>query len=183
MEDAIALLHRATVTLVILALPTDAAARSSDGSSLAATLQPLIEARMRELRAPGAVVFVQDRGKGTWTAALGTGDPANKAPIRLDGHFRIGSITKRFTATVILQLVNEGKLRLDDPVAKYEPEVPNGGNVTVHELLNMSSGLYNYTEDQGFIQKSDAEPGKVWDPKELDAIAFQHPPYFAPGKG
>ena len=72
--------------------------------------------------------------------------------MRLDDHFRIRSITKTFTGTVILQLVDEGKLKLDNPVAKYQPEVPNGANITVRELLNMTSGLFNYTEDKGFIR-------------------------------
>ncbi len=173
----------AMLTIVILlVLPESAAASSSEESSLQTALQPLIEAKMKELRVPGAVIYVQAPGKGAWKAALGTGDLATKAPMRLDDHFRIGSITKTLTATVILQLVDERKLGLDDPVSKYQPEVPNGANITIHELLNMTSGLYNYAEDQGFIATSGAEPGKVWQPKDLLAIAFKHPPYFAPGK-
>lgn len=78
--------------------------------------------------------------------------------------------------------MDERKLGLDDPVAKYQPEVPNGSNITIRQLLNMTSGLYNYAEDQGFIATSGAEPEKVWQPKDLLAIAFKHPPYFAPGK-
>ena len=180
------MIRRAVVLLVILAflaLPAGVAAGSSGGSSLQATLQPLIEAKMKELRVPGAVVFVQVPGKGTWEAALGIGDLATKAPMRLDDHFQIASITKTFTGTVILQLVDEGKLRLDDPVATYQPEVPNGANITIRHLLNMTSGLYDYGDDKGFNKKADAEPGKVWNPKDLLAIALQHPPYFAPGKG
>jgi D-alanyl-D-alanine carboxypeptidase len=138
---------------------------------------------MKELRVPGAVIYVQVPDKGTWKAALGTGDLATKAPIRLDDHFRIGSITKTLTATVMLQLVDEGKLGLDDPVSKYQPEVPNGANITIRQLLDMSSGLFNYTEDKGLNQELDATPRKVFAPKELDAIAFKHQPYFAPGKG
>jgi D-alanyl-D-alanine carboxypeptidase len=82
-----------------------------------------------------------------------------------------------------LQLVDEGKLRLDDPVGKYQPEVPNGANITIRQLLNMSSGLFNYSEDKSFNQTLDRDPGKVWNPKDLIAISFQHPPYFAPGQG
>ena len=152
--------RRAVVLLVILALlalPAGAAAGSSGGSSLQATLQPLIEAKMKELRVPGAVVFVQVPGKGTWEAALGIGDLATKAPMRLDDHFRIASITKTFTGTVILQLVDEGKLRLDDPVATYQPEVPNGANITIRHLLNMTSGLYDYGDDKGFNEKIDED--------------------------
>lgn len=96
---------------------------------------------------------------------------------------RIGSITKTFTATVVLQLVDEHKLGLDDPVSTYLPAVPNGSNITVRQLLNMTSGLFNYTEDDGFNQMWDAQPGWVWADAELLAAAFAHPPYFPPGKG
>lgn len=171
----------AIVTLLVL--PTGVAASSPGGSALGATLKPLVEARMKALRVPGAVIFVHDPGKGTWTAALGTGDLTTKAPISLDDHFRIGSITKTLTATVILQLVDEEKLKLDDPVAKFQPEVPNGANITIRQVLNMSSGLFNYTEDKGINQEMDANPEKVFTPKAILAIAFKHPPYFAPGKG
>ena len=84
--------------------------------------------------------------------------------MRFDDHFRIGSITKTFTGTVILQLVDEGKLKLDDPVSKYQPEVPKGANIIVRELLNMTSGLYNYSEDEGFNQVLDTNPQKVYAP-------------------
>jgi D-alanyl-D-alanine carboxypeptidase len=149
----------ALVTAALLVSPTGAAASSSSSvaagpgePSFATTLRPLLEAKMKSIRIPGAVVYVQSPDKGTWKTALGAGDLGTNAPMRLDDHFRIRSITKTFTGTVILQLVDEGKLKLDNPVAKYQPEVPNGANITVRELLNMTSGLFNYTEDKGFIR-------------------------------
>ena len=60
-------------------------------------------------------------------------------------HIRIGSVTKTWTGTVVLQLVDEGRIRLDDPVAKYRPDVPNGQNITIEQMLSMRSGLGNYT--------------------------------------
>ena len=84
---------------------------------------------------------------------------------------------------MILQLVDEGKLHLADPVAKYQQEVPNGAHITIRELLNMTSGLYNYSEDVDFGKTMMAQPGKVWQPQDLLAIAFKHQPYFAPGAG
>jgi D-alanyl-D-alanine carboxypeptidase len=151
--------------------------------AFAAKLQPLLEAKMQQLRIPGAIIYVDDLGQGSWTTTLGTSDLATKAPMNVNSHMRIGSITKTFTATVILQLVDEGKLGLDDPVVKYLPQVPNGANITIRELLNMTSGLFNYSNDEGFQQALVADPGKVWDPKELVSIAFRHQPYFAPGQG
>lgn len=137
---------------------------------------------MKSLGVPGAIVYVEYPGKGTWAATLGTSNVATRAPMRLDSHMRVGSITKTFTGTVILQLAEEGQLGLDDPVARYQPLVPNGKHITIRELLNMTSGLFNYTEDDGFDKMLLAQPSRVWQPKELLAIAFQHPPYFAPGQ-
>ena len=97
---------------------------------------------------------------------------------------RIGSITKTFTATMILRLVDQKKLRLDDPVSIYRLNVPNGKAITIRELLNMTSGLFNYTEDENF--QKDAflnNPQRVWNPGEVLAIAYSHQPYFAPGQG
>jgi D-alanyl-D-alanine carboxypeptidase len=147
-----------------------------------AKLRPLLEAKMKELRVPGAIIHINYPAQGAWTATMGTGNLATGAPIRVNSHMRIGSITKTFTATVILQLVEEGKLGLNDPVSKYFPEVPNGSHITLREVLNMTSGLFDYTEDEGFWKTLFAHPDKVWDPWELLTIAFQHQAYFAPGQ-
>src|SRR5581483_818938 len=72
--------------------------------------------------APGAIVGVQTP-QGTWTAAYGYADPAAKTPMSTDMHMRIGSVTKTFTGTIILQLAQDGKLSLDDPIAKYYPGI------------------------------------------------------------
>ncbi|MBB5873592.1 D-alanyl-D-alanine carboxypeptidase [Allocatelliglobosispora scoriae] len=85
------------------------------------------------------------------------------------------------TGTVLLQLVQEGRIGLDDPVSKYRPDVPDGDGITIAELLNMRSGLYNYSEDERFNAKLDSDPRYVWKPDELLAIAYAQPPYFPPG--
>lgn len=149
----------------------------------AAKLQPLLTAKLKMLRTPGAIIYIDYPGQGTWTTTIGIGNLATGAPMTLNDHVRVGSITKTMTGTVILQLVQEGRLGLDDPVSKYQPEVPNGNTITIREMLQMTSGLYNYSEDQAFNQTLDTEPQKVWTPKELLQIAFQHQPYFSPGKG
>jgi D-alanyl-D-alanine carboxypeptidase len=103
--------------------------------------------------------------------------------VTLDDHFRIGSNTKTMTGTVLLQLAQEGRIGLDDPVSKYRPEVPDGDDITIAQLLDMRSGLYNYSEDEQFNAQLDSDPLRVWKPDELLAIAFAHPAYFAPGAG
>ncbi|NMH94079.1 beta-lactamase family protein, partial [Pseudonocardia bannensis] len=150
--------------------------------AFAMALQPALETRLRDLRTPGAIVLVDVPGQGTWLTALGTGDLPTGAPMQVDDHMRIASVTKTFTATVVLQLVDEGKVRLDDPVATYVADVPNGATITVRDLLAQRSGLYNTTDDLGLNATLDAQPQKVWNDQELLAIAFSHPPAFAPGQ-
>jgi D-alanyl-D-alanine carboxypeptidase len=150
--------------------------------AFAAKLKPLLEAKMQQLHTPGAIVYVDDPGQGTWTTTLGTSDLATRAPMNVNSYMHVGSITKTFTATVILQLAEEGKLRLDDPVSKYQPEVPNGANITLRELLNMTSGIFDFIEDKGFFQQLAANPTRVWNLKDVLAVAFKHPPNSAPGK-
>src|SRR5262249_47381196 len=81
----------------------------------------------------------------------------------------------------IVLLAQDGKLKFSDPVSAYVPNVPNGENITVAELLKMRSGLYGYTADPELSAVMDADPGKAWTPQEVLAIAFRHPPQFAPG--
>jgi D-alanyl-D-alanine carboxypeptidase len=85
-------------------------------------------------------------------------------------------------ATVVLQLVDADKLGLNDPIGRYFPQVPNGSTITIREVLNMTSGLFDYSEDQTFAQRLVTHPHTVWNPWELLAIALKHPPYFAPGQ-
>lgn len=164
--------------------PQGGASSSSAGTpAFATSLQPKLAAKMRELRAPGAIMLVDVPGQGSWQTSMGVGNIDTNTPIHITDHMRIGSVTKTFTATVVLQLVDEYKLGLDDPVGKYVPQVPNGANITVRQLLNMTSGLFNVTEDNGLIRAMDAQPEKVWTDQELLGITFAHPPYFPPGGG
>jgi CubicO group peptidase (beta-lactamase class C family) len=89
--------------------------------AFARTLQPQIEEMVSKLRVPGALVYVDVPGEGTWSTALGTDDLATGAPMMPEDHFRVGSNTKTFTGTVILQLVDEGKLGPRCPMARTSP--------------------------------------------------------------
>ena len=138
----------------------------------ALTLQSEIPRLMQANVIPGAVVLIRSPRRGDWSAAFGTRALGTSEPMTRVDHFRVGSNTKTMTATVILQLVQEGKLRLDDPVAKYVAGVPNGERITIANLLEMRSGLYSYTLDPTFNATLDRDPGKVWTPQELLAIGF-----------
>ncbi|MFB7376627.1 serine hydrolase domain-containing protein [Kitasatospora purpeofusca] len=140
-----------------------------------------------------AFAEVREDGRRIWRDAVGTSDLATGQPVRPDGRFRIGSVTKAFVSTVLLQLVGEGRLRLDDPVERHLPGVvPNGGAISVRQLLNHSSGLYDYLEDPQFFFQDEASlrdyalGDRRWQdyrPEQLVAIGVAHPPYFAPGQG
>ena len=152
-------------------------------ASRAERLTPIIEEKLAELSTPGAIIGIWQEGETPWVAAIGLGNVTCPAPIRLNDHMRIGSITKTFVGTVVLQLVDEGKLSLEGPVARHLSDVPNGAKITVRQLGDMTSGLFNYTEDGDFLTELDRNPSKHWTPTELLALAFAHEPYFAPGKG
>lgn len=130
---------------------------------------------------PGAIVGLWIPGQGEWVVARGVGDLATGAAPDITDKMRMGSITKTVTATVVLQLADEGKLGLDDALSKYEPWVPNSGNITIRELLNMTSGLYNYTNDGAFWDQLLANPLTAWPPRQIVDLALTHPPDFAPG--
>jgi D-alanyl-D-alanine carboxypeptidase len=143
-------------------------------------LQAMVDTTAQELLIPGAVVLLRTP-QGDFTAATGTTELGTRNRPGSDTHFRIASNTKTMTAAVLLQLAQEGKLRLSDPVSKYVPGAPNGDNITIAELLEMRSGLYNYTNAPELATSIDRDPTKVWTPQELLAMAFAHPPNFPPG--
>ncbi len=167
--------------LITTACGTTGNTASEKQPTYAATLQKQIPQIMKDNAIPGAVVLIKSPAMGDWSATFGTAEIGQNVPMSIDDYFRIGSNTKTMTSTVILQLVQEGKLKLDDPISKYQPEVPNGQNITIAELSEMRSGLFSYTFDKGFNETLDRDPQKAWTPDELLAIAFSHPPDFAPG--
>ncbi len=130
--------------------------------------------------APGAIVFVQTP-EGTFSKAYGVADPTTGAPMTTDMYQRVGSVTKTFTVTLILQLAEEGAVSLDDPIGKYIDGVPNGDVVTLRQLSDMTSGVASYTFDDAWLQAFMSDPGRVWDPQELVDIGIALPPLFEPG--
>jgi D-alanyl-D-alanine carboxypeptidase len=102
-----------------------------------------------------------------------------------DLHMRIGSITKTMTATVVLQLVDEGALELDDTLATLLPDlttIPYAEQITVRHLLSMKSGVFDCLKDESFFPQVLADPTRPWTPHEIIALAARHEPDFAPGE-
>jgi len=130
---------------------------------------------------PGVVAVVRDR-RGTWRGAAGRAT-AGKTPMRPTHRFRVGSVSKTFVAVVVLQLVEERKVRLEDTVERWLPGLlPYGRRVTVRELLNHTSGVYNYTDDAVFRDKFAKNFDLVLPPLEAVALAARHRLVFKPGQ-
>lgn len=132
---------------------------------------------------PGVLLGVWD-GKGrSFVHPFGYADLRARTPLSPADHFRIGSNTKTFVVAVILQLADEGKLSLDDTVDKFDigVNVPNAGTITIRELCNMRSGLFEAFDVPQFKAMTTL-PSK-WDPRAVIAWAAEQKPYFAPGEG
>jgi D-alanyl-D-alanine carboxypeptidase len=133
--------------------------------------------------APGALAVVRTP-TGVHRAASGFAELEPRIAMQAVDRFRIASVTKTFVAAVVLELAAEGRLTLDDSVERWLPGlVPEGRSITLRELLNHTSGLYNYVDDPAFVAARIADPGRVWSPRELVAVATSHPPNFPPGTG
>ncbi|WP_028797527.1 serine hydrolase domain-containing protein [Streptomyces purpureus] len=139
---------------------------------------------------PGALAQARD-GRHTWTGAAGVADLTSGRERQGKDVYRVGSITKTFVATVLLQLEAEGRLDLDDTVDRWLPGVVKGNGhdgrrITLRQLLNHTSGVYSVTSDPEF-QDTIFGPGflehryDTWTPRQLVAIAMTHKPDFAPG--
>ncbi|WP_051062943.1 serine hydrolase domain-containing protein [Ilumatobacter nonamiensis] len=147
----------------------------------ATAIDAVVDDLATELHQTGMVVFIRTPD-GEYVNTWGTDAVDSTEVPTLDTRVRIGSNTKTWTGTAILQMVEEGKLSIDDAVSTYRPDVPNGDNITIGQLLDMRSGLYNYTETLELNTALDEAPERVWTPEELLALAFAHEPYFAPGE-
>jgi D-alanyl-D-alanine carboxypeptidase len=132
--------------------------------------------------AVGALAHVRDE-RGVWRGTSGVAELGKTRVVPVHGRFRAGSITKTFLATVVLQLIDDGRLRLDDTVEAWLPGVvPDGHRITVHHLLNHTSGLYDV------VRTLPMPPGpefldkrwRTWTRAELVQRALAYPPTFEP---
>jgi D-alanyl-D-alanine carboxypeptidase len=189
--------HRALVLLAAIpALLVNAALAAGPAGASISPAQGTLQRDVDAVHAAGVVgvlAEVVDHGHST-TARAGVARLGRNEPVPFDGRFRTGSVTKTFMATLVLQLVGQGKLTLDDTVEKWLPGVIRGNgndgrNISVRELLNHTSGLFDYTSDASFGQTlltPDAflaNRFRHYTPRDLINIALSHAPVFAPGTG
>jgi D-alanyl-D-alanine carboxypeptidase len=126
---------------------------------------------------PGALALVHDGGR-TDTTATGLADVGARLKLRAGDRFRVGSVTKTFVATVVLQLAAEGRLRLDEPVSRWLPGLlPDGDRITIRDLLAHRSGLPDVADDPAVLDG----PRSDWSPRWLVALTARQPRTAAPG--
>lgn len=180
-------------TLLIAALFAPGAGAAQTAPAPAGAAQPFpasVQKRLGEAlssswsktKAPGAIVGVSVGGR-EWTAVRGSTQMGKQVRPRLDDHTRIGSLTKTFVGTLILQLVDDGKLKLTDTIDRWLPWVPNASQITVRDLGDMGSGINTYTADQSVLDTYFADPRAAWTPIELIKSGVSLAPRFAPGQG
>jgi D-alanyl-D-alanine carboxypeptidase len=165
-----------------LSTATATAKPTTGGAQKAPSLQQDVDALVAA-GAPGAILFIRD-GNKTTNLTGGFADLPHKTPMRGNEHFKIASLTKTYTATVALQLVQEGKLSVKDNVERWLPKlVPNGRQITVHMLLNHTSGLADFDSDPRYLKPYLAgNLAYEWPQRDLVRIAVSHKPLFPPGK-
>ena len=125
-------------------------------------------------QAPAMTVAVGVPGKGLWTATrTNSMEPAGDIP----RYFWWGSVGKAFTAVAVMQLVEEGRLKLNDPLARWYPEFPNTKVITIEHLLTHTSGIYSFQADEELRKQPGYQP-----PETLIAVARKHGNAFCPGE-
>ncbi|MFF4773812.1 serine hydrolase domain-containing protein [Microtetraspora fusca] len=171
----IAVSAAAAITLIGL-LPYSAAAREQPGD-LGAAFRRALEDTVAA-GSVAALAEVRDAGR-TYRLAAGKAEYGRPRPAPAAGRFRIASVTKLFTATVVLQLASEGRLRLADPVGKWLPGiVDKADDITLEQLLRHTSGIPDYLP--GLLDSSGVvrDPVRTWQDKELVALANRLPRVF-----
>jgi D-alanyl-D-alanine carboxypeptidase len=164
--------------LSVVALLIAAGAAVAESTDLASRLAT----RLEEMQCPGALVGVfPDEGEPL-RFALGVSDVETKAPMTTDMHMRVGSVLKPMLGTLVLKLVDEGKLSLEDPIAKYIDGVPGGDRITLRMLGENRSGVFNTIENKAFQKAIMERPGREWTPQEILGYTFDQPASSEPGE-
>ncbi|POX50171.1 serine hydrolase [Streptomyces sp. Ru71] len=145
-------------------------------------LDAAVQRVMQQANIPGVTVGVWTPDQGQYVKSFGVADKSTGAKMSPGLYLRIGSETKTFTVTAVLQLVDQGKVGLDDTIDKYVGGVPNGDKITIRQLAGMRSGLFNYSADEDFYKALTSDPQRPFTPQQLLDYSFKHPVLFPPGQ-
>ena len=162
------------------ALPSrQATPGASAGSDPAASILDLAREALDAHDLKAVILRVEIDGQELVTTALG--ESMTGVPATIDMHFRNGAVAISYMATLLLQLVDDGVVALDDPIATWLPELPEADQVTLRMLANMTAGYPDYVPNAGFEVAVYADPFRQWTAEELIAIGLSTPRRFAPG--
>jgi D-alanyl-D-alanine carboxypeptidase len=178
----VAALWRFTRRVLPYTPPSEQALTSSGtiDDATAVRLQAALDQELNALRIPGMQAYVRRPDGKTWSGASGTVDLKRRQPMTPEHILRVGSITKTFTAVIVLKLVEQGLISLEDPLSKWFPDFPNAGQITVRMLLNHTSGIPEFIPS--ILMKS-IVPSQYWSPEQVVEIAAGLKPPFTPGSG
>ncbi|ANZ26636.1 D-alanyl-D-alanine carboxypeptidase [Rhodococcus sp. WB1] len=161
----------------------DTAAASGTASSAdlaqAEAVDRIVRDTMAETHLKAAVVRVTVDGREILTRAYG--ESTTGVPATTDMHFRNGAVAISYVATLLLQLVDEGKVRLDDKVSTWLPDIPNSDRVTLGQLAQMTSGYADYVQNPELSDAIYQDPFRNWTPDELIAYGTSQPLFYEPG--
>ena len=135
----------------------------------------------------GLVLYLDYDGEKS-VSARGLADLEAETPIRDNDLFRLASITKSFVSTIVLQLVTEGKMDLDNPIADYLPDelvqnIDNVDDATLRQVLQMTSGIYDYIETDAYYEAVYDDFSHWWEPEEVLSFIYDEDAYFEAGEG
>lgn len=181
------------VSISSAAAQSDGTATTSESSTTTTTKEPdgidpaqrsrfsrIASRILEEYEIPGAVVGVFTP-EGEWVLTRGYANVNAKRAVRRDDRFGIRSVSKSFTVTALLRLVDRDEVGLDDPISQYVEGVPGGEGITLRELAAMTSGLPDYTDSPEVRAALGEDPTREWTDRELVDAAFALPVEFAPG--
>lgn len=149
-------------------------------SDLQNRLQQVLDTAREDFGFAGVVAGVWSPD-GAWIGSAGTDGAMSTQPITPRHHTRIGSVTKTFTVTLLLQEADKGTLSLSDPIEKYVPGLPNGTVATLRDLAQMTSGIPSYTESRDWAMDFFTDPVRSFTAEELLDYVRGTPALFAPG--
>ena len=152
-------------------------------AQLGSQLQAVLDQQTQQTGIPGIGAAIAFPDGSIWSTGSGDARVSPQIPATGDTPFVVGSISKTFVTAAIMQLADEGKLSIDDALAKWMPDYPNAQNITIRELLHHTSGIFDYFDAPNY--NSDVFStmvGHSWTPQEI-LSTFAHAPYFAPGTG
>jgi CubicO group peptidase (beta-lactamase class C family) len=161
----------------VTAAPSDPDA-ATDTTMTASVMKVVNDMReSRHLRA----VLVRVTVDGQVKVEQAVGESITGVPATTDMHFRNGAVAESYMSTLLLMLVDEGKVTLNDKVSTWLPDLPHADQVTLGQLVQMTSGYVDYEQLPEFTAANYAEPFKMWTPNELLSYAVDKPLWYEPG--